>query len=44
MNTVLPSTPADVFRQVDHYEWLKRTFPALYVQVVEMVENRGGAR
>ena len=40
MNKILPETPGDVARQIDHYEWLKRTFPDLYTSVVQMAEQR----
>lgn len=41
MTYVLPPTPEAVARQVDHYEWVKKHFPGLYVAEVEVAEQRG---
>lgn len=40
MNRVLPQTPGDVRRQVDHFEWLKTHYPALYAAEVMVAEQR----
>lgn len=40
MTYVLPQTPKDVARQVDHYQWEKRTFPRLYLEEVQIAEQR----
>ncbi|MFB4280792.1 hypothetical protein ACBJ59_36270 [Nonomuraea sp. MTCD27] len=39
MNRVLPQAPADVARQVDHFEWLKTHFPNLYADEVKQAET-----
>lgn len=43
MNRVLPQTPADVRRQIDLYEYVKKHLPALYAPLVQQAEQRPGA-
>lgn len=40
MTYVLPQKPADVARQVDHYEWVKKHYPALYATETQIAEQR----
>ena len=40
MTYVLPQTPGDVARQVDHYEWVKKHFPGLYAAETKVAEQR----
>lgn len=39
MNNI-PATPREWQRQIEKYEWMKRTYPDLYVDVVRLVEER----
>lgn len=40
MTYVLPPTPEDVARQVDHYEYSKRKLRWLYATEVQVAEER----
>lgn len=43
MNRVLPETPGDIARQVDHYEWIKKHYTTdWYHRIVQVAEQRTG--